>query len=330
MQPNREQDERITRYLLGDLPNSEQSAIEDEYFSDPDRFEAVWAVENDLVDRYVRGRLSDREHALFERHYLKSPNHQERIAFARKLLKAADEGIKEGPRASYVPTGDVATTTIPSWRSRLRETLHNSQVLSVGSMSMALLLAIGAGWQWIGRERLKAQLAQIQIEEKALREREEELNLQLATQREQNGKLMSELEQLRSARQQDRHLAQSPTQPAGRRSIFSFILSPMLMRSGREPQQLTIPRETDLLHLQMKVEQGDSRSLQAAIRTVEGKNILTLPARKRDTNKGRETIAAIDVPADKLPTGDYLLTLTAKSNGETEEMNRYFFRIIRK
>ena len=46
----------MTRYLLGDLPEIEQTAVEQEYFADPEKFEEVWAVENDLVDRYVRGR----------------------------------------------------------------------------------------------------------------------------------------------------------------------------------------------------------------------------------------------------------------------------------
>lgn len=66
MQRTTEQDERMTRYLLGDLPGSEQAAVEQEYFADPERFEEVWSAENDLVDRYARGRLSRGERELFE------------------------------------------------------------------------------------------------------------------------------------------------------------------------------------------------------------------------------------------------------------------------
>src|SRR5215470_18820848 len=65
-----EHDERTIRYLLGDLPETEQTAVEQEYFVDPEKFEEVWATENDLVDGYVRGRLSRRERELFERNYL--------------------------------------------------------------------------------------------------------------------------------------------------------------------------------------------------------------------------------------------------------------------
>jgi hypothetical protein len=67
----REQDERITGYLLvGRLTEDEQTAVEEEYFADPQKFEEVWAIENDLVDAYVRGRLPGGERELFERHYL--------------------------------------------------------------------------------------------------------------------------------------------------------------------------------------------------------------------------------------------------------------------
>jgi hypothetical protein len=80
----------MARYLLGDLPELEAAAVEQEYFDDPEKLEAVWAAENDLVDRYVRGRLPRGERELFERNYLKSPKHRERVAVARSLLDAAD------------------------------------------------------------------------------------------------------------------------------------------------------------------------------------------------------------------------------------------------
>src|SRR5215468_3388008 len=90
MQRATEQEKRMTRYLLGDLPEPEQVAVEQEYFADPEKLEEVWAAENDLVDRYARGRLSRGERKLFERNYLQSPKHRERLAVAIKLLEIAD------------------------------------------------------------------------------------------------------------------------------------------------------------------------------------------------------------------------------------------------
>src|SRR5262245_12197631 len=108
MRRTTEQDERMTRYLLGDLPESEQMAVEQEYFADPEKFEEVWAAENDLVDRYARGRLSRGERELFERNYLQSPKRRDRVATGRKLLEAADRYVAESgatPRAIATAPG---------------------------------------------------------------------------------------------------------------------------------------------------------------------------------------------------------------------------------
>jgi hypothetical protein len=110
-------------------------------------------------------------------------------------------------------------------------------------------------------------------------------------------------------------------------SVLSFFLSPVLApRSEGEPQQqITISRETDLVRLRMKIEEGDARRFQAAIRAVEGTQVWN--QRSLDPRSGEITI---NVPAHKLLLGDYILTLSATAPaGETEEVNRYFFRVIR-
>src|SRR5262249_60170329 len=102
MRRTTEHDERTIRYLLGDLSETEQTAVELEYLVDQEKFEEVWAAENDLVDRYVRGRLSRRERNLFERNYLQSPKHRERVAVSRKLLEATDSQDAESGVAPRV------------------------------------------------------------------------------------------------------------------------------------------------------------------------------------------------------------------------------------
>jgi hypothetical protein len=78
----------IRRYLLGELSEAEALSLEERYFADPEAFEQVWAVENELVDDYVAGRLGAEERDQFERHYLSSPRHRERVAAAKALRGA--------------------------------------------------------------------------------------------------------------------------------------------------------------------------------------------------------------------------------------------------
>src|SRR5262245_20355018 len=150
MRRTTEQDERMIRYLLGDLPEPEQAAVEQEYFADQEMFEEVWAAENDLVDRYVRGRLSRGKRELFERNYLQSPKHRERVAVARKLLEAADSQVAEG---------GVAPRAIIPAPSRLMEMLNALRTPRFLAPATAFLLLLSAlSWLLIERSRLNEEL----------------------------------------------------------------------------------------------------------------------------------------------------------------------------
>jgi hypothetical protein len=303
----------MTRYLLGDLPEIEQTAVEQEYFADPEKFEEVWAVENELVDRYVRGRLSRGERELFERNYLQSPRHRERIATGRKLLEAADRQAAES---------DAAPQVITPAPSRLMETLNALLRPRFLAPATAFLLLLSfLSWMMIERSRLNEELERAQAQLSDQQRREREIEAQLATEREQGAQLKSRFDLLLEK------IAQMPslTPP----SVLSFPLKQGGgMRNGADPhQQITIPRETDLVKLQMKIEKGESRRLQASIRVVgETSYVWNHPSLKP-----RSGAITVTVPADKLPANDYFLKLSAKtSTGETEDIYTSAFRVLRK
>jgi hypothetical protein len=312
MRQTTEQDERIARYLLGDLPETEQVAIEREYFADQEKFEEVWAAENDLVDRYVRGRLSRGERELFERNYLQSPRHRERVATARKLLEVADRQAAEG---------GVAPRVVAPAPSRLMETLNallRPQFLAPAAAFLLLLSFLS--WLALERSRLNEEIGNAQARLSDQQRREREILDQLTVERDQNDQLKSRLDRLLES------LSQKPslTPP----SILSFLLKPGgPKRNGGEPhQQITIPRETDIVKLQMKIEKGDSRSFQAAIRAVGGPQVWS----SQRSLKPQSGVITVNVPAHKLPVNDYFLTLSAATpTGETEEI-KYAFRVLRK
>ena len=53
------QEDLIKRYLLGELSEAEQTALEDEYFVDPSKYDRFCKVEDDLLDA-TRAALSPR------------------------------------------------------------------------------------------------------------------------------------------------------------------------------------------------------------------------------------------------------------------------------
>lgn len=308
MQRTTEHDRRTIRYLLGDLPETEQTAVEQEYFVDQEKFEEVWAVENDLVDRYVRGRLSRGERKLFERNYLQSLKHRERVAISRKLLEAANRQVAETVQAIF---------PAPSRLMEILNALVTPRFLAPATAFLLLLSILS--WMMIERSRLNEELGKTQAQLSEQQRREREIAGQLADESEQGAQLKSRLDRLLES------IAQKPSLSPP--SILSFMLKPGgPTRNGDGPQQqITILRQTDLVKLQMKTEKGDSRRFQAAIRAVGGPEVWS--QRSLKTRSGAITVI---VPANKLPVNDYILTLSAPPPaGEMEEI-RYVFRVIRK
>jgi hypothetical protein len=85
----------IRRYLLGELAEADQAALEQELLIDRGKFDRVWAVENELTDSYVRGEMSRADRERFEGHYLVSPLHRERVAIAESFLADIDRVVGE-------------------------------------------------------------------------------------------------------------------------------------------------------------------------------------------------------------------------------------------
>jgi len=88
-------DNFIRRYLLGELTEADQAALERELPMDRGKFDQVWAVENELIDSYVRGELSRADRKRFESHDLASPLHRERVEIAASFLADIDQAVGE-------------------------------------------------------------------------------------------------------------------------------------------------------------------------------------------------------------------------------------------
>ena len=77
----------ITDYLLGELPDPDQKALEARYFVDDALFEQLLAIEDEMIERYARGEVTPAERAQFERHFLASPARRKRVRFAKAWMR---------------------------------------------------------------------------------------------------------------------------------------------------------------------------------------------------------------------------------------------------
>lgn len=303
------------RYLLGDLPEAEAIALEQQLFAEDETFEQMWEIENRLVDSNVRGRLSPADREKCERHYLSSPVHRQRVSVAVDLIKKADDSLTEA---------DVGETLVSGW-AKLSGKLNISRSWwSFAAASAILLLLAGTLWLSIDRLWLRREMARLTVERETRRIREQELADQIAVARNQNEEMRVELERLRGEQN-----ARTQSAPRTLQGILSFALSPRLIRSGGDPQSLVVPRATGVVRLLMRVEPGDSRRFQVAVRKVGGRQIWNRSnLETRLENDGYAV--TVDIPSDRLAPSDYILTLSAlDSAGELEEVNSYFFRIVK-
>lgn len=81
----------VTQYLLGALPEAEAERLDELSVSDDDFAAALSAAEKDLVDAYVQGELTGAELAQFKSHYLTSSLRREKVKFAQAFQVFAEQ-----------------------------------------------------------------------------------------------------------------------------------------------------------------------------------------------------------------------------------------------
>src|SRR5687767_8808077 len=150
MTPN---DQRLKRYLLGQLPEQERDALENQLIVDREKRDEVEAVERDLIDDYVRGSLEADERSNFEGLFLASATRREKVMFAQSLAHDA----RPSP-AAHQDVGSKIESR--SWLSRFFP--DTRPVLGFALGAAALLIVAGAAWFVILRQQPRAERAGIE------------------------------------------------------------------------------------------------------------------------------------------------------------------------
>src|ERR1041384_1627073 len=309
----------IARYLLGDLPEEQQVAIEDRAFADKDYLALVTAVENDLIDEYVRQELSPTERQQFERQFLASAERRKRVEFAKALARVPERTV-------------VSETAKWSWRDSLYALISGlNPAAKIAFAAAMLLLIVGGAWLLTATLRLRSQLTQLQAQNQA---RQNELQQQVEAERKRNEELNAQLTQEKQQREQSEESLQKlsetgdATNPPPRPVIASLILSPGLSRGGGEKATLVMPEDARLVRLQIGIDPDEPyKTFAVELRTTAGRQVWTrenLTARTR----GRARAISLTLPASTLKSGDYELRLSGrKEGGESEDVGFYYFDV---
>ena len=89
MKPEIEREE-LRAYLLGTLDEDHKTQFEERILTEPDVYEELLLVEEELIDQYLAGDLSAIEQQQFESHFLITAERQKNLRFGKLLQKYAD------------------------------------------------------------------------------------------------------------------------------------------------------------------------------------------------------------------------------------------------
>jgi hypothetical protein len=314
-----ESNQFMKRYLLGELSEAEQAALEERYFTDPQVFDEMTEVESDLIDEYVRGRLPARARERFEQFYMAHAKRRERVKFTQALATSIDRVETKAPAPQPVET--------VSERRGLLESLHRMMMAPVFSLAIVSLLVVAiGGWFFIEARRVRQQLSETQTARAIQEERERDLEQQIADERARADQLAAELEQLRN--QQPPEIRPQPA-PA----FASLLLAVGPGVRGAEtgsPAKLVIPAGTKQVRIDLKLKEHDYPSYHVSLQEVGGQEIFSRQNIRPGTT-GPGAALTLNLPASRFSTRDYILTLKgATRSGEVEDLSKSLFRVEKK
>lgn len=297
----KDETDRITRYLLGQVSDQERTKIEEKYFSDPGVLDQVLIVEDDLIDAYARGDLTQRERQLFESHFMVSQARREKAQMAKALMKCLSEELPPAePKVSA------------SWRPVLAKSFAVRFALATG----LIVLAIATSWLFIQTRQLRNELGDAQRERVRLEQ-------ELADERAKSEQLAQEL---------GRHKTISgPVEPVrGIEPKVAFVLLPGLTRDrGEQLRKVVIPVGSRAVSFQLAIESSaDYGQYRAELRG--GENVIWSATRLKARRSGVAKAVFITIPTTVFTSGQYLLSLAGlPAGGATEFIHDYGFRVVK-
>lgn len=292
------------RLLLGELEEAERALLEQNLLASEEEFERMESSEEDLIDDYLAGALPAEDRERFEKAYLSSPERRERIEFARALQQRLAE--RALPQLKRFPTSSEF-----SWKRSFL-------------LAAAVVIAVVGGYFAVDSWRLRGRLARLQASNESALRRQQELTHEVEANRGRSQRLEQELAR---ARQETELLAQQLAALRARASsTVTLALVAGLWRDSGGMPALIVPKSVAGVRLVAPVPSGAYRSYRAVIHTPERREIWrgTVPAPPPPA-KSVELI----VPAELLPTGDYILALVGTAGGSSEPVADFPFRVRR-
>ena len=291
----------MTRYLLGDLSEEEQTRLEERFFADDEAYRQLVALEDELRYDYAQGNLTAGQRVLFEKRFMASAADRQRVELAKAILQKTHEVARQTAEP-------VARRT---WTSALVDfiALRPVSMFSAAVAGAAAICAIVFFTQTID---LKHELARQQNASRVAMNR----------QKAQDEALGKQLQQERSRREQLEQQS-GANKPPSTPLILAFALGPGLTRDTEGLKRLRIPTGADSVRLQLDLKPGDRpRELRAALSNLDGQELWS-----QDTTPAGSAVV-LTLPARILAPGDYVIDLKNRASSDPIPGAQYYFTVV--
>jgi hypothetical protein len=312
-------DQRLVKYLLGDLLDEEREQIERQYLADKDFFDELLAIEDDLMDEYVSGELSAGARRQFEQHLLKTPAQREKLKYAQ-ILRERMPARKPMRTAQEISSAAERSSWFSFFTTR--------KFVPALALAFAVMLVVGGAWLFVRIRHLQNEVGQMQAERAAAQDRERELQEELTHEQQENEALLRQLQQEREIITTQNSKEPTKGEPQSALQIATFTLVPTSIRGGGGAEFVVAPN-VEVVQLRVSVAENYP-NYRAELQTADGESVYTLSNLKaRPAAKGRWLF--LRVPQSRLQKRDYVLKVSGLARGgEFEDAGFYAFRITKK
>lgn len=322
----------IRRYLLGDLSEPEREQVEERLMADEgELYQHLLIAEDDLIDEYVSGSLSEEEQAKFARRFLHVPELRQDVRFAAALRKHALENAGQAGADARAPSAEPRATP-REWFARLF-----TRPAFGAALAAALLVAVSlAAWLAAHNSQLRTQLEQLQARQTPRPSPAQDLEQQLAAERQRGEQLAAELQRERGLREvaearrpQETREPQPPPQTRGpaRSPVAAFValtLTPGLVRGSGDTKKISVPPGAREVRVRLDLAESSHPGYRADVKTLDGREVWS--GRRLRAAGGK--FVQVNIPARLLGPDDYQIVLSGvNSSGESEELGSYYFRV---
>lgn len=331
--------EKLMRYLYGELTEKEIEELEDRFFQDDELFYQAVELENNLVDRYAQGRLADGDLQRFGQALEKFPERRQKIANAVALQTFIQE--ENAGKKAAVPPQKI---TAQHFGQKLANFFTIKSPL-IGSAAAALLLifTIAGILLFLDNRRKTEALAQLENERQTI----ETLRTQISDSENRLTNLNSQLEKnaeesvefieaLESEQEKNRQLQKEldkalrdnpkpvlPTPKPSAPIIASILLTqPNTGRDG-DGKMKTASVGENTRKLAINLTLGDTVKKEDKLTILLNEKPFLENVPPRVSTDGKKSLS-LTIPTANLPEGANKLTVIDSSG---KEITKYIFNV---